>query len=124
MRLVKWIAVTAGVLMAAALVFVLMWLFAPAVGPVSKEALYWSVAGDVGGTSLLGSRGCRLRRGTEWRCAILDGQGSGTADYVVWLDGDCWRARRTSAESFEGQMAERASGCVKFRDQLRLLDRV
>ena len=108
----------------AGVVFVAVVLFAPAVGPISPNALYWSVSLEVGGTQLFGSDGCTKQHGRRWICQITDGQGSGSAAYDVVLEGDCWQARRTPGEtSFEGSMAIRASDCVGLRDQVRLLER-
>jgi hypothetical protein len=108
----------------AGVVFVAVVLFAPAVGPISPNALYWSVSLEVGGTQLFGSDGCTKQHGRRWICQITDGQGSGSAAYDVVLEGDCWQARRTPGEtSVEGSMAIRASDCVGLRDQVRLLER-
>lgn len=120
----RWLIAGSLAVLGVGAVFVLLVLFAPAIGGVSPNALYWSVSREVGGTQLLGSDGCRRRRGKRWTCEATDSQGSGAAIYEVMLDGDCWQARRAPGErSFEGSMAAQAAECVRLRDQVRLLDR-
>lgn len=111
------------VLFDVALLAVLALLFAPAIGPVSDNALYWSVARESGGNLLFGSEGCQRQHDDLWRCYIRDPGASGTLTYRVRLKKDCWTALRLSGPSAEGPMAKRPSACVRLRDQARLLDR-
>lgn len=104
---------------------VLAFLYMPAIGSPSPAALHYSVAREVGG-SVLASGGTRCRRARErvFRCSVSDASGSGGAVYVVRRDGRCWRARRTNAGGGERELKKRATGCVKWRDQIRLADRI
>jgi hypothetical protein len=118
------------VLFRAAVVLVLLgtpiaaFLWLPAIGDPSPEALQYSVAREVGANMAFEGDTCRRVEPFRWRCGVLDRQASGTVVYRVTLDGRCWQAvKRRNGE--EGKpLAKRASGCVRWRDQLRLYQRV
>ena len=103
----------------------LAFLFLPALGDFSPRALNYSVTKKAGGSVLAGPISpCRKARKRVFRCSVSDSGGSGGATYVVTVDGHCWKARRVGAGGFEGDLARRIEGCVKWRDQLRLADRI
>jgi hypothetical protein len=97
-------------------------LYLPAIGSFSAKALDHSVTDRVGG-QLLFIHPCRRTGRHAFRCEVADSRGSGGATYVVAAHGRCWKARRLGRASSEGKLKRRASGCVRWRDQLRLLDR-
>lgn len=127
-RLLLRIALTLLVLcVGAALAF----LYLPAVGSVSPRALNYSVTKKAGGSVIASVGPCRRsgerdKRGGErvYRCSVSDSGGSGGATYVVKVDGRCWKARRLGKGGFDGELRRRADGCVRWRDQLRLFDRI
>jgi hypothetical protein len=92
------------------------------VGPVSGSALNYSVTRQVGGSVALGVPECRDRQGV-WVCEVPDASNSGSATYRVRRDGRCWTALRIRSGA-EFPLPRRASGCLSFRDQLRLFDRI
>ena len=95
------------------------YLFAPV--PVSATSLHGSVERATGSAGLAG--GCLHRAGPHWHCDVADGQGSGQASYEVEVDGTCWRARRSSPNSYtETPMPAGAQDCARLRDQISLLD--
>ena len=98
-------------------------VFLPAVGSFSREALNYSVSKRVGGSVVVGVDPCRRQARDRFRCEVADKSGSGGASYLVTVNGRCWKARRLGRARFEGELARRKSGCVKWRDQLRLFDR-
>jgi hypothetical protein len=104
------------------LVAAFLWL--PAVGDPSAKALQYSVAREVGGNLLLEGDACRKAGPSRWRCGVLDEQGSVTIDYRVALDGRCWQAVKRSSGEEGPPLARRASECVRWRDQLRLYQRL
>ena len=61
-------------------------------------------------------------RGRLWRCGVTDG--SGGVDYLVEVDGHCWRARKTGVDGSETPFPRRLTGCIGIHDQIRLLDRL
>jgi membrane protein implicated in regulation of membrane protease activity len=113
--------VVAGVLLIAA------WLWLPAIGSPSGDAVRYSITREVGGsTSAVGLHTCETRTSGLLVCEVADVSSSGFARYRVRLDGRCWRARKVSPDHWEEQikpMKRRASGCVEFRDQLRFYER-
>jgi hypothetical protein len=94
------------------------YLWAPV--PLTAETLTNSVERESGSA---GTGGECSRSGSEgWRCDVTDGDGSGTATYVVAADGNCWRARRRSPVQFtETPMPARSDGCTRLRDRYPLL---
>ncbi len=102
---------------------VLAFSFLPAVGSPSAQALNYSVTREVDGSVTLGVSACD--RGQDvWVCEVYDESNSGSATYRVRLDGSCWTAVKTGGFGEEVPLPQRASGCVRFRDQLRLFDRI
>jgi hypothetical protein len=112
------IALRVAVLLA---ILIAAYIFVPAIGTVSAQALHHSVSGVVGGSYAAGPRSCHAPHGTTHRCDVLAASGSYPTRYTVRLDGRCWTARRSATDH---SLPARAHGCVKLRDQLRLLDRV
>jgi hypothetical protein len=108
--------------LAALAIAVPVYLFAPAVGDVSGEALQSSLIDEIevyaNGTD---PRPC-FRRGELWECETEDGD-SGVAGWYVARDGRCWRAMPIGDPRRSGVPAW-AEGCVRLRDQLRLGDRL
>jgi hypothetical protein len=105
---------------------VLALLFLPAIGGVSAKALNYSVAREADGSVTPGFESCRRhKKEGPWTCAVLDRQGSDTVAYRVRMTGSrCWRGRKISRFTEDGPPLEhRPTGCVKFRDQLRLVAR-
>lgn len=75
-----------------------LWL--PAIGSVSAEALHTSVSREVGGGTFLAEvYQCRQGPGRRWTCVIEDPAGSGSAEYQVRRHGRCWQARRVIADT-------------------------
>jgi hypothetical protein len=107
-------------------VTLLVFLFLPAIGGASRAALSYSVTREVGAGVVFGSHGCFRAKGPGWRCHVEGSQGSSsTVYYRVTMDGDhCWQAIKTTRHEDAAPRKPRASGCVKFRDQLRLGERL
>ena len=101
----------------------LAFLYLPAIGSFSPKALNYSVTKKAGGSVLTTTSPCRRARKRVYRCSVSDSGGSGGATYVVTLVGRCWKAHRDGG-GFEGQLKRHAKGCVRWRDQLRLVDRI
>jgi len=122
MRVLKWMLVWATV---GTSLVALAYLWMPALGPVSSQALNYSLATKTGGTGMWGLPGCRRDpRRRAWRCEVWDESVSGTYTYVVHRRGRrCWDARLLG-NGGEGTPRERVSGCVSFRHQLRPAERV
>jgi hypothetical protein len=97
-------------------------VYLPAVGSYSRQALNYSVSKRVGG-SVIGVGPCRKQARHRFRCQVADSEGSGGATYQVTVDGRCWKARMAHDYGHEGKLERRANGCLKWRDQLRLFDR-
>ena len=94
---------------------------APAIGPVDRRDIAWSVTEEVGGAvPFTGIDRCRRRAG-ELRCYVEDTSHSGGgATYAVRRRGRrCWSARKRSDETSGRPLPERAKGCVSLRQQLR-----
>jgi hypothetical protein len=106
-----------------AVILALAFFLLPSIGAVSRDALNYSVTREVGGSVALGVSPCRERQ-DAWRCEVQDASNSGSAVYRVRRDGRCWTAVKVRSFGEEVPLAPRASGCVDFRDQLRLLDRL
>jgi hypothetical protein len=117
LRMLVWAALGTAMFAAA---YVLL----PAVGPVSSDALNYSLAAKTNGTGIWGLPGCaRSRRRDVWHCEVWDESQSGTDTYVVKRHGRrCWSARLAGTGG-EGRPRRRVSGCVKLRHQLRLAER-
>jgi hypothetical protein len=111
-----------GVLFIAAL----LWL--PAIGSPSDDSLRYSLMRKAGGSMLMGDfYTCEKRQSGMRVCEVPDIQNSGFARYRVQTDGRCWHARKVSPDNWEDQsqpMKRHVSGCVQFRDQVRLFERV
>jgi hypothetical protein len=92
--------------------------------PVSDRGLTNSIEREADSTDLLESR-CEQSRDESWRCNVLDGEGSGSSDYVVTTGWSCWTARRVP-QRFppETPMPARPDGCTTLRDTLGLFDRL
>jgi hypothetical protein len=111
---------------------VLAFLYLPAIGSFSTRALSYSVTKEAGGSVIAGPASpCRRTEGRgnrngerRYRCSIGDSGGSGGAMYTVRVEGRCWKARRVRDFGFEGELKRRVEGCVRWRDQLRLFDRI
>ena len=99
------------------------YLTLPAFGSVSQEALLWSVAEDSGSDGW-SSLFCERRRGGYSECHIaIPTSDSETAVYRVRRVGRrCWRAVLRDGPGLGLEL--RPHGCVKLRDQVRLLSRV
>jgi hypothetical protein len=121
-----WRSVLSRAALILALLFapVAAYLWLPAIGTPSPKALQYSVAREVGSDLALDVGTCREVEQSGWRCEVFDGHGSEMVTYALALDGRCWRAvKRTNGE--EGPpLANRASACVRWRDQLRLYQRL
>jgi hypothetical protein len=98
-------------------------LYLPAIGSFSREALNYSVSKRVGGSALLGVDPCKRETRHRFRCGVTDKSGSGGATYLVTVRGRCWKARRLGRANSGDGLAHQKSGCVRWRDQLRLFDR-
>ena len=118
---VRW---AIGILVATAILGGLAWAtyaFAPAIGPVDRRDLAYSVTDEVGGAvPFTGIDRCRRRAG-ELRCYVEDSSHSGAgATYAVRRRGRrCWSARKRRRETEGRSLPERARGCVSLRQQLR-----
>jgi hypothetical protein len=103
----------------------LIWL--PAIGSPSDDSVRYSLMRRAGGSMLTGDLfECQPRSAAVRVCDVPDIQNSGVATYRVLMEGRCWRARKVSPDAREEQippMKRRVSGCVEFRDQVRLFER-
>ena len=103
-------------------------LFLPALGAPSDEALTYSLTHKAGGSVFLGVSGCQERPSGVQICNVSDTSNSGYGRYQVRMDGRrCYHARKTSPDSWEEggpHLKREVSGCVKWRDQVRIMDRV
>lgn len=119
-----------GLIAAGACVLVLpalAYVYVPAFGPPSGNALNHSIAREVGGSvPTLGDERCLRDGEAAWNCGVYDSQASGTVWYRVAVIEGCWRAQKRKGQGFEEgpPLKRRASGCVKARDQLRLVQRL
>ena len=101
------------------------YLYLPAVGAVSGEALQYSLARELGGQRVVDDGNTCVRRVPGiWRCAVDDREGSNNeVTYELTRRGRrCWDAVAVTAG--RGELAQRVSGCVGARDQLRLAQRL
>jgi hypothetical protein len=116
----------AGALAIAALPAAFFWL--PAIGTPSNDALQYSLARTVGSDLVVNIYDCRERSESVRVCEVSDASGSGFARYRVRMDGRrCWRAVKTTSNRYEegsDYLDLRAHGCVGFREQIRLFDRI
>jgi hypothetical protein len=108
--------------------FVAAFMWLPAIGSPSEDALQYSLSRRAGGGVLMATiYGCERRAPELQICEVPDANGSGSATYRVRLDGRCWDAHKISPNHREEGppfLARRVSGCVEFRDQVRLFDRI
>jgi hypothetical protein len=90
---------------------------------VPPRDLAYSVGRHAGSPS---SDGRCVRHDREWRCPAADQSSSESADYEVRLDGRCWSADRIGPrpDATEGGLHDRVTGCVGFRDHVRIFERV
>jgi hypothetical protein len=106
----------------------LAYAFVP--GFINGKSLGYSVAGEAGGLTTLGSRdlpSCRRTAiATQWKCTIDDPQGSSTTTYLVRESrGSCWDGELTGVRAGDGiAWKDKISGCVKLGDDIRLSRRV
>lgn len=103
--------------------------YSPAIGTPSPTALDYSVSREVGAGWMSSIQLPCVRRSSQtWRCGVWDSEFSGSATYIVAMDGSrCWNARLVggSASAVEGgPLKDPASGCVMLSDQLRLFSRI
>jgi hypothetical protein len=102
-------------------------LFLPAIGTPSDEALAYSLTRNADG-SVLGVSGCQERPAGVQICNVSDTSNSGSGRYRVRMDGRrCYHARKTSPDSWEESrphLKREVSGCVQWRDQVRVMDRI
>ena len=103
-------------------VFVLAYVFLPALGSPSGQAVAHSLVGDVGGWD---SGPCQALSQDVRKCGVWDDSQSGVVTYHVALDGHCWMARRVPPHGLEAapEGEARAEGCVRLGDQLRVFER-
>jgi hypothetical protein len=95
------------------------YIYVPAIGDVSGEALHVDLVTEAGGTTGLGPQSCRKRTSTTWRCSVFAKGGSDPATYSVRMrDRTCWTARRSESQRGGDRLDRRARGCVRLRDQL------
>jgi hypothetical protein len=110
----------------ASLVAGYLWL--PAIGDPSPQALQYSLTRAAGGEVSGSLPGCDKRGRNRWRCDVSDSHGSGSGTYRLRMAGTrCWRARRVSPKTDGGEPRyppRRTTGCVMWRDQLRLASRL
>ena len=103
-------------------------LFLPAIGAPSDEALAYSLTQEAGGSVLLGVSGCQERPAGVQICNVSDTSNSGSGRYRVRMDGGrCYHARKTSPDSWEEggpHLKREVNGCVRWRDQVRIMDRI
>jgi hypothetical protein len=88
----------------------------PPIGSYSPEALSHSLMGEIHGDTAASH--CWREGRRVYTCSASEG--SDEASYRVTTDGRCWKARRTSGYTY----STHARGCVGWRDQLRLFDRI
>lgn len=100
---------------------ILAYLFLPAIGSISPDALTLSIAREVDGGI---EDPCKRKNGSRWACVMWDSGESGSARYRLRLHGNCWQATTDDTKTTESVFPARASGCVKLRDQLRPADRL
>jgi hypothetical protein len=116
MRLLLKAAFALAILLAA---FIAAFFLLPAIGSPGPKALSYSVTRKVGG-DLTFSTPCHRRADGLSDCLVtLSASGDG-ALYRVELHGRCWKARRIQGGG--QRLARRATGCIQWRDQLRLMD--
>ena len=118
LRFVVWILVALG--LTAGLVYG-TYALAPAVGPVDRRDLAFSVTEATGGAvPFTWIDRCRPRSG-ELRCYVEDTAHSGRgAYYALKRRGErCWSARKRTRERAGKRLPERERGCVSLREQLR-----
>jgi hypothetical protein len=127
-RLARWVLTftAAGMLSLVAFVAALLWL--PAIGSPSGDALRYSLMRQAGGSMALGDSYDCERPAPEIRiCEVPDVSNSGFGRYRVRMEGKrCWHARKMSGNRWEEgspPLKLRVSGCVEFRDQVRLFER-
>jgi hypothetical protein len=98
-------------------------LYLPAIGSFSRRALSYSVTKAVDGSVIADVNPCRKQGKHRFRCIVSGATESQGAEYVVTVNGRCWKARRIGAGDIGGKFPRQKSGCVKWRDQLRVFDR-
>jgi hypothetical protein len=118
--------VLGALIIVASLVAGYLWL--PAIGDPSPEALQHSLTRAAGGKVSGSLPGCDERGRNGWSCDVSDSHGSGRETYRLRMtDTRCWRARKVSpnpAKEGARDLPRRTTGCVMWRDQLRLASRL
>jgi hypothetical protein len=114
---------------AAVILLVTAFLWLPAIGAPSDDALQYSLTRNAGGSLILGAAGdCELRPSRVGICEVSDAHSSGSGRYRVRLEGRrCYDARKVSPNRWEEgppYLKERVIGCVKWRDQVRLMNQL
>jgi hypothetical protein len=126
-RLARAALTFAATVTASVALFIAALLWLPAIGSPSGDSLRYSLMRGAGGSLLMGDLyACEERPSGMRICEVPDAQNSGFARYRVRLDGRCWHARKVSPDRWEEQvvpMRRNLSGCVQFRDQVRLVER-
>jgi hypothetical protein len=98
-------------------------LYLPAIGSFSRRALSYSVTKGADGSVIAGVDPCRKEANHRFRCIVAGASESQGAEYAVTVHGRCWKARRIGRGDVGGKFPRQKSGCVKWRDQLRVFDR-
>jgi hypothetical protein len=94
----------------------------PALGSPSPDAINTSLSYVTGGSANSLDH-CERQKDRALRCSVMDGEGSGSAQYMVTMNGRrCWIA--TKRGTGEAAMPGGARGCVMLHDQLRLVTRL
>jgi hypothetical protein len=106
---------------------ILAFFLLPAIGSPSGDALQYSLTRNAGGSLLFsGVYDCEQRSPSIRVCDVSDAHSSDKGRYRVRMDGRrCYHARKISPDAWEEgppYLEHRVSGCVKWRDQLRLMD--
>jgi hypothetical protein len=115
---IRWLLVMTLALGLALIAFVLAYRFMPPIGSVSAKALSYSMALHFDGADI-GSSNCHRQAERSFTCSVSNG--SGGDQYRVTLHGRCWTATRAGGSARYGA---RAHGCVRWRDQLRIWQRL
>jgi hypothetical protein len=95
------------------------YLYAPALGNVSGNAMQGSVVRELDATAGAGApKACRRIREGRWRCSVqrFDGDSAPPSYSVRMRDRRCWTATLRSGDS--EPLTRRATGCAGLRDQL------
>jgi hypothetical protein len=106
-------------------VALIAFLLLPAIGDVSGKSLGYSVTREAEGSVAAGLDACDRNTGDVWRCEVTGDYGSSTVRYRVTMRGSrCWEGVKLSQFREAQPLESRPSGCVKLRDQVRVVDRL